>query len=259
MNIIIIANPKGGIGKSTTAVSQANISARSGKKTLLIDLDSNRTSTNYSDIEIEDASSAFRMFSDNPVLPSELARLTKYGYDIIQAGTQLFKAEYFLGETSFGEMHLSKLFKMDKGLEKYDSIYLDTGAIRNRLLVCAMVSSDNVLVPIEPDPACTDQLPDVIDIVESVSDIRVSIGGKALKITAFFFVKDPVYTNEAKQAKEDVIGALGDRYYIASNNIPRSTIMSSAVRNNSPITEYQPTSLPAQAYMKLFVELESRM
>ncbi|RFA24249.1 hypothetical protein CAI21_22405 [Alkalilimnicola ehrlichii] len=107
-----VVNSKGGVGKSTSATNLAAVAATMGRRTLLIDLDPQGTSSWLSGAEYSDpVRTAAAMFQDDPLLPSQLAVPGAFGFDVVPAGPHLAESEHWLATTTLSDYRLSMVLK----------------------------------------------------------------------------------------------------------------------------------------------------
>lgn len=265
-NIVAVANPKGGTGKSTTSANLAAVAAQRGFRPLLIDLDPQGSSTYLSGIEdVDEKSSAGAMFQDEPVSPSDLALTTLYGYDVVPAGPALIQAEDWLARAIMGDQRLRLLFKRDENLlNKYDFIVVDTAGYKGRLLNSTLLACTDVLIPALPSVLSTNEFPDFFDLIDQISMLREGMGDQRLIIRGIIFnlvregtnaaanVIDQVY--EAVEFLNTQTGTQG-RYNIVKTLIPHTTAIEEAGLARMPVLHSRPKSVVSARYKELFTEL----
>ncbi|KAF0190549.1 MAG: chromosome partitioning protein [Gammaproteobacteria bacterium] len=252
--IVAIANPKGGVGKSTTTANLAAVAARHGLKVLLFDLDPQASASDISGVN-EDAITSFAsaMFGEASVLPSSIAVETSCGYDIIPAGSDLITAEDMIGKLPMGEQRLSLLIDSDTALSKYDLILIDTVGARWRLLTACLMATDNVIVPLRPSRLSVKELPDLLELIRYLTPYRGKKG--PISIRGLFFTEVDERTVATKININDVRATVGDDQLVMNTMIPKSTVIEQAALVSQPVVLYDAHCGVSRAYEELFVEL----
>lgn len=256
--IIGVTNSKGGVAKSTTAINLAAIAASKNMKVLLIDLDQQGSCTHLSNVDHSDKN-ASSIFQDKPVLPSDLAIDTPYGYQLIQAAPSLLASADWIYRTSMGEQRLSLLFKKDKALQNYDLIIIDTAGDRSRLTSSVLYAVDSILIPVEPSGVVTMDLIQFLETIDEISNMREAFGQEPLVVDGIFFSRVPIFgnniTNAAKLNINDVREHLGGVHPICETIIPTSTIVEKAHNERSPVYSFAQTETVSASFEKLFNEV----
>lgn len=185
--IIAIANQKGGIGKTTTALALTDLLNEMGKKTLYVDMDPQCNGTDNFRAKVEDTGTLFDLLVHGD---PDCIQTTERG-DII-AGDPLLKDD---------EKHLTGVaapFKLKKGLEKigenYDYIILDTRPALSVLLTNALTAAHKVIIPLTSDRFGLQGLTQLHDTIEGVKEFT----NPNLKVDGLLLVKHNGRTNLAK-------------------------------------------------------------
>jgi chromosome partitioning protein len=171
MKVISIANQKGGVGKTTTAIEIGHCLADTGYKVLLIDFDQQSNLTKYLDAIPQTDSNGVR-YDINAVMDTKIkvedAIVHKEKVDVLPASSELSVAEKKYTETD--DVYL--LADICEMLEKqYDFIIVDNSPARNLLLTMAYIASDYVVVPTECDEGALDG---ILAIESDISKLRDS-------------------------------------------------------------------------------------
>ena len=253
--VIAVANPKGGVGKSTSAASLAAVGASAGLKVLLIDLDPQGSASDLSafhDEMLGDGDGyASAMFRDAPTPPSKLAVTTEFGYDLIPAGGDMIAAEDAISKQTLGEQRLSMLMAGDTGLSAYDLVLMDTVGARWRLLTSSLLAADEVLVPTRASRLSVKELPDLMSLIDMLNQYRV--GRDRIAVRKLFFVEAD-RTVATRMNISDVSVEMGEDFPVADTVIPRSTVVEQSALLGQPVVTYQANSPVATAYVALFNE-----
>jgi chromosome partitioning protein len=265
--IVAIANPKGGVGKSTVSANFAAVAAMRGLKPLLIDLDPQGSSSYLSGVDVEGTRSAGAMFQDDPISPTDLTYTTKFGYDVVPAGSSLIQAEDWLARATMGENRLRLLFKHNPELlEKYDFIVMDTAGYKGRLLNSALITCTDVLIPAEASVLTSNEFPEFFSLIEQISELREGIGDVRLKVGGVIFNKVRESTSAATENIAQVNEAIAyineaagrkEAYKVAKTLIPVATAIEEAGFARSPVVIARPKAKVSLRYQELFDELFS--
>lgn len=192
----VVANQKGGIGKTTTATTLAGILARKGK-TLLIDADPQGNSSATYQAVIENQATLYDVMVDSDMLPIEDAIQHMPNGDIVASDPLLSKAEKMLDGDVEGLYRLKDAIEM---LEGYDYIVIDTAPSLNVILYNCLIAADEVIIPMAADAYSMQGLQQLCDIVKAVQRRQNS----ALKIAGLLLVKFSGRSNLEKRVREEL-------------------------------------------------------
>lgn len=250
--VIAIANQKGGVGKTTTAINLSAALAMSDKKVLLIDLD---PQANSSLTFIDHASidhSIYEMLIDSEVDGADFTKPTSLpGLDILPSTISLAKLEGKL----LGEFDAPFRLKdrIDKLIKKYDYIIIDTPPTLGLITVNALVASDYLIVPIQPSYFTLEGTDDLLETVEKVR-ARPNPNLQVLGVLITLLDKR---TTLAKDIQDQIRQVFGDKVF--------RTVISKSVRlEESPaykecIFTFAPSSSGASEYSSLCEEVINRV
>ena len=172
----VVANQKGGIGKTTTATTLASILGRK-KKTLLIDADPQGNSTNTYEAQIEDTATLYDVMVDSDKLPLKDAIQHMPNGDIVASDPLLSKAEKML-DGDVEVQAVSSLLHLE-----YDYIVIDTAPSMNVILYNCLIAADQVVIPVTADSYALQglmQLRDTIKAVQRRQNPGLTIAGLLL-------------------------------------------------------------------------------
>ena len=245
MQIIAIANQKGGCGKTTTTVNLAAYLALNGKKTLLVDLDPQGSSTRHLGLNELDKT-MYDVLMRGLDIRALIKNTMVSGLDIAPTNNFLGKAELELASklTARESVLRPKL----RGLEGYDYVLIDTPPTLGFLTLNALVASDMVLIPIQTQFFALMGLSMILDLLELIkNDLGYDIQKKYL-LTLF----DP-RTKMAKEIVAQVRDSLGEDVF--KTVIPNNIRLAEAPSYGVPISIHAPESPGALPYSNLANEV----
>ena len=246
--IIAIANQKGGVGKTTTAINLSSCLAEAGKKVLTIDMDPQGNMTSGLGVDKNDLeNTVYELILDECSIKESMTGTAVEGMKIIPANVNLAGAEIELLGINEKEYILKNA--VDYIRDDYDFILIDCPPSLNMLTINAMTTADSVLVPIQCEYYALEGLSQLIHTVELVKD-RLNSG---LEIEGVVFTMFDARTNLSLQVVENVKDNLQQNIY--KTIIPRNIRLAEAPSYGTPINQYDPRSAGAESYMRLAEEV----
>jgi chromosome partitioning protein len=246
--IVALANQKGGVGKTTTAVNLAACLAEAGERVLVVDLDPQANATSGLG-ESANGTSSYDLLDGAPV--EELAHATRFeNLDLVPAQRELAGAAVELAREPSGETFLAE--PLGPARATYSYVFLDCPPSLGPLTVNALATADRVLVPVQCEYYALEGLAQLLESVERVRgglNPRLGIVGLLLTMADF-------RTRLAGDVAAEVRRTFGDLVFDAI--VPRSVRLAEAPSHGLPITAYDPTSAGADAYYKVASELVDR-
>lgn len=249
--IIAIANQKGGVGKTTTAINLSACLAEKGQKVLAIDMDpqGNMTSGLGLDKDSIEKNIYDLMIGESDV-NEVLQKEAQDNLDVIPTSIDLSAAEIELIWVEDKEFIIRNAIQ--KIRDNYDYIIIDCPPSLNMLTINAMTTADSVLVPIQCEYYALEGLSQLIHTVELVKERLNPI----LEIEGVVFTMYDARTNLSLQVVENVKDNLQQNIY--KTIIPRNIRLAEAPSYGMPINLYDPKSAGADSYKRLADEVMNR-
>jgi chromosome partitioning protein len=250
--IITVANQKGGVGKTTTAINLAAAVANKGLKTLLIDLDPQANSTmSYVDTRTVSKSMYDVMVSEDAqlrevILPTQVPNLF-----IAPSRIALAKLESKLIGDLDGPFRLKD--RMAEAASEYDYIFIDTPPTLGMITVNALVASTHVLVPIQSSYFALEGTDDLLETIEKIK----SRPNPNLQLLGVVITMHDKRTTLAKDIHEQIGQVFGDRLF--NTVITKSIRLEESPAYKESIFTFAPKSSGAMEYYSLSEELLSRV
>ena len=246
--IYCVANQKGGVGKTTTAINLSAGLAASKKKVLLIDLDPQGNATMGSGVEKSDLdANVYHVLIGQAGINDTIVRSETVGYDILPSNRELAGADIDLMELEDREYRLKNA--IDELETKYDFILIDCPPTLSLLTINALAGADGVIIPMQCEYFALEGLSDLVNTVKRVYQ---NINPK-LEITGLLRVMfDPRMTLQ-QQVSEQLEEYFGDKVF--KTVIPRNVRLAEAPSYGIPGLQYEKSSRGAEAYMQFSKEL----
>jgi chromosome partitioning protein len=246
--IIAIANQKGGVGKTTTAINLSACLAERRKKVLTVDIDPQGNTSSGLGIDKNSVeNSTYELLIGEAdikdcIYPTEMKRLK-----IIPSNINLSGAEVELYSLENREYRLKE--KLEKVKKDFDYIIIDCPPSLSMLTINALTAAGSVIIPIQCEYYALEGL---TQIIHTVDLIKQRLNDK-LKIEGIVFTMYDSRTNLSEQVVENVKENLQQTYY--DTIIPRNIRLAEAPSFGKPINLYDSRSSGAQAYRKLAKEV----
>ena len=239
--VIAIANQKGGVGKTTTAVNVAASMAATRRKVLLIDLDPQGNATMGSGVD---------KFIEEKPIDDVIIKETSGKYHLIAANGDVTAAEIKLMEQFAREVRLRNALKPVR--DYYDYIFIDCPPSLNQLTVNAMAAADSVLVPMQCEYYALEGLTALMDTIRKLA----SVVNPELKIEGVLRTMYDPRNRLANDVSEQLKRHFGEQVY--RTVIPRNVRLAEAPSFGAPAMYYEKSSAGAKAYLALAGEILRR-
>ena len=246
--IIAIANQKGGVGKTTTAINLSACLAEKGQKVLAIDMDPQGNMNSGLGVDKDEAEKTiYDMIIGQAGIEEVIQKDVMENLDILPTNIDLSAAEIELIGVENKEFIVQK--EVHKIRDRYDFVVIDCPPSLSMLTINAMTTADSVLVPIQCEYYALEGLSQLIHTVELVKE-RLN---PVLEIEGVVFTMYDARTNLSLQVVENVKDNLEQNIY--KTIIPRNIRLAEAPSYGMPINKYDPKSAGAESYMRLADEV----
>lgn len=250
--IIAVANQKGGVGKTTTAVNLAACLAIADQNVLLVDIDPQGNATTGLGLPKADGDSnnIYAALMEGAITPSMIFDTAVDRLKAIPSTTDLYGAEIELVSFERREYRLAELIEKVSG--QFDFVLIDCPPSLGILTLNAFTAADSVLAPIQTEYYALEGLS---QLVKTVSRVRDAFN-PTLEIEGLLFTMVDVRTTLSNQVMEEVKNHFGELVF--NTVIPRNIRLSEAPSHGKPIILYDPKSKGSDAYIDLAHELIGR-
>ncbi len=245
--IIAIANQKGGVGKTTTAVNVGSILAKKGKKVMLIDCDPQGNATSGLGIEKDGEYSLYDVLINDVDIKQTLQDTCVKTLKICPANVNLAGAEVELVNQMSREQRMKAALEEVK--EEYDFILIDCPPSLGLVTLNAFTAANSVLIPVQCEYFALEGLGQLLNTINLVKKHL----NKSLEIEGAVLTMYDIRTNLSNEVVKEVKKYFGDKVY--KTVIPRNIKLSEAPSYGMPIILYDEKSKGARCYEKLTKEI----
>lgn len=249
--IFCIANQKGGVGKTTTALNLAAALAMRERRVLFVDLDPQGNGTTGAGIDKEDLSGSVYELLIGAKFFDEIVRRSEAGFDVLPANRQLSGAEVELVGMNDRDTRLR--VALDAVRDRYDYVLIDCPPSLSMMTMNALCAADGVIIPMQCEYYALEGLTDLVGSIRRVHSEK----NKSLRIITLLRVMfDPRITLQ-QQVSEQLLKHFGDKVF--QTIIPRNVRLAEAPSYGKPGVVYDRSSKGAKAYMACADEMLARM
>jgi len=250
--VLAIANQKGGVGKTTTAINLGAAIAEKGKRALLVDLDPQANATSGLGVDKSRAErSVYEALIGQTTLSQVIIATEWPGLDLVPSAIRLAGAEIEMVGIMAREQRLRRsLLEVTTG---YDVVLVDCSPSLGILTVNALTAADGILIPIQCEYLALEALGQLLSTIGLIRDNL----NQRLDIVGMVMTMFDARTNLSQQVVDEVRSHFPDKIF--ETIIPRSIRLSEAPSYGRPILSYDPASRGAVAYRRLADELLARL
>lgn len=248
VKIISIANQKGGVGKTTTAINLATAMAAVEKKVLVVDMDpQGNATTSVSGTRERDAGNAYSLIMKEKSFEDCIEETKIPNLSVIPSSKNLSGMSFEVGHES-GVQFLLKDALAEKGKE-FDYIIIDCPPAVGLLTVNALIASDTVMLPVQCEYLA---LEGVADLIRTIEVVRENLNPR-LEIEGVLLTMFDSRNKLSNMVEEDVRSFFGAKVY--QTVIPRNVRISEAPSHGLPVLLYDDSCQGAKAYINLAGEV----
>ena len=243
--ILAIANQKGGVGKTTTAVNLAACLAATKRRVLLLDLDPQGNATTAAGLKEENPNTLYNLFFDKTPLKKCIYKSSD-GYDVVPGGQELIALEVAIRENNKQTFLTQELSTLN---DDYDYTIIDTPPTLNQLTIEALFAASGTLIPLQCEYYSLEGVTGLIQTIQTLSDKNLT-NNRVLGIVRTMV---DMRNNLAKEVSDELEAHFSSLVF--NTLIPRNVKLAEAPSHGVSGIKYMPNSYGAKAYLALAGEL----
>lgn len=252
--VIAVANQKGGVGKTTTAVNLAACLASLGQRVLLVDIDPQANATSGVGIEKIEGASSYRALLGEDTLTHRIKQTAFERLDLVPSEVDLCGAEIELARLKNHLQRLTLALQPVREAGKHDVVVIDCAPSLGVLTLNAFAAADSLLVPLQCEYYALEGISMIHRVLGQVRDSGVNARLELLGVVMTMF---DGRTRLSQQVVSEVREHFGEKVF--ETVIPRTTRLAEAPSHGQPIIHYDKYSAGASAYEVLAQEVLERL
>ncbi len=252
VKVFCIANQKGGVGKTTTAVNLAAGLAALGQRVLLVDLDPQGNATMGSGVNKRTLEhSIYEVLIGEATIAQAIKKTGEAGYDLIPSNRELAGAEIDLVDLDHRETRLKRALAIEKN--NYDFVLIDCPPTLSLLTLNGLTAAHGVVIPMQCEYFALEGLS---DLVNTIKKVHANLNAELVIIGLLRVMFDPRMTLQ-QQVSDQLEEHFGDKVF--KTIIPRNVRLAEAPSHGLPGVVYDRASKGSQAYLAFGNEMIARL
>jgi chromosome partitioning protein len=248
--IVSLANQKGGVGKTTTAINLSASLAACERRVLLVDLDPQANSTSGVGLSKNSDKSIYPVLTDGMNIREVIQKTELPNFDVAPSSVDLVAAELELSDAIGREFYLRRA--LQEVAKDYDYILIDSPPSLSLLTINGLTAANSVLVPMQCEYFAIEGVAQLVNTVERVRDML----NPGLEIEGIVLTMYDERINLARQVADEMRSHFGEKVY--QTVIPRNVRLGEAPSFGKPIILYDIRSRGSEAYVNLAREFIQR-
>ncbi|HYK00258.1 MAG TPA: ParA family protein [Thermoanaerobaculia bacterium] len=248
--IVSLANQKGGVGKTTTAINLSASLAACERSVLLVDLDPQANSTSGVGLSKNNDKSIYPVLTDGMHIREVIQKTDLPNFDVAPSSVDLVAAELELSDAIGREFYLRRA--LQEVAKDYDYILIDSPPSLSLLTINGLTAANSVLVPMQCEYFAIEGVAQLVNTVERVRDML----NPGLEIEGIVLTMYDERMNLARQVADEMRSHFGEKVY--NTVIPRNVRLGEAPSFGKPIILYDIRSRGSEAYVNLAREFIQR-
>lgn len=243
MKIIAIANQKGGVGKTTTAVNLSAALARRKQRILVIDLDPQANATSGLGVESEDDGSIYSVLLGQDALESKIVPTDRENLSIIPSEMDLAGVEIELARMDDHLLILQGILRQAQQRRQFDYCIMDTPPSLGVLMTSALAAAEEVLIPLQCEWFGLEGLAKIVHVVDQIRESEINPN---VKLEGILMTMYDGRTNLSRNVVQEVKSYFPELLY--RSVIPRTIRLGEAPSHGQTIFEWDPHGVGSESY-----------